>query len=649
MLLLKKIINWYFTKNALPYWVVMALDCLICYLSGILVFWFYYRGAVTLGNIILLSKTIFMYMVFNLIGFRVFKIYSGIIRYSSFVDLSRVGYAMALSCVIAEVMHYVVYGWNLNFVRLQGRQIFLMYVVATITMWAMRVLVKSVYDVMFSSDKGQRALVYGAGGDGVGLAKSIRNEKPARFRLKGFLTDDAQLDGRILLGVKVHAVTAGVTGLLRAMHVQAVLVSPLMKERFRADGRLQDALLEAGVRIFMTHEPKEWRQDDDRPQTQLREVRIADLLPREQIEVDMQAIGRQLGGRTVMITGSAGSIGSELVRQVAALSPAQMVLVDQAETPQHDIRLMMARDFPTVRVVAVVTSVTRQDHIERLFRRYRPAYVFHAAAYKHVPMMEDNPCEAVINNVMGTKILADLSARYGVDKFVMVSTDKAVNPTNVMGCSKRICEIYVQSLNDALALTADGRDGDEVARPTQFVTTRFGNVLGSNGSVIPLFERQIKTGGPVTVTDPGIIRFFMLIPEACRLVLEAATRGRGGEVLVFDMGKPVRIADLVRRMIKLSGARDVEIRYTGLRPGEKLYEEVLSDAENTLPSFHEKIRVARVRRYDYERVEADIDKLLNLARALDERATVAQMKAMVPEYVSNHSVWQSLDQQRPEA
>lgn len=649
MLLLKKIINWYFTKNALPYWVVMALDCLICYLSGILVFWFYYRGAVTLGNIILLSKTIFMYMVFNLIGFRVFKTYSGIIRYSSFVDLSRVGYAMALSCVIAEVMHYVVYGWNLNFVRLQGRQIFLMYVVATITMWAMRVLVKSVYDVMFSSDKGQRALVYGAGGDGVGLAKSIRNEKPARFRLKGFLTDDAQLDGRILLGVKVHAVTAGVTGLLRAMHVQAVLVSPLMKERFRADGRLQDALLEAGVRIFMTHESKEWRQDDDRPQTQLREVRIADLLPREQIEVDMQAIGRQLGGRTVMITGSAGSIGSELVRQVAALSPAQMVLVDQAETPQHDIRLMMARDFPTVRVVAVVTSVTRQDHIERLFRRYRPAYVFHAAAYKHVPMMEDNPCEAVINNVMGTKILADLSARYGVDKFVMVSTDKAVNPTNVMGCSKRICEIYVQSLNDALALTADGRDGDEVARPTQFVTTRFGNVLGSNGSVIPLFERQIKTGGPVTVTDPGIIRFFMLIPEACRLVLEAATRGRGGEVLVFDMGKPVRIADLARRMIKLSGARDVEIRYTGLRPGEKLYEEVLSDAENTLPSFHEKIRVARVRRYDYERVEADIDKLLNLARALDERATVAQMKAMVPEYVSNHSVWQSLDQQRPEA
>lgn len=649
MLLLKKIINWYFTKNALPYWVVMALDCLICYLSGILVFWFYYRGTVTLGNIILLSKTIFMYMVFNLIGFRVFKTYSGIIRYSSFVDLSRVGYAMALSCVIAEVMHYVVYGWNLNFVRLQGRQIFLMYVVATITMWAMRVLVKSVYDVMFSSDKGQRALVYGAGGDGVGLAKSIRNEKPARFRLKGFLTDDAQLDGRILLGVKVHAVTAGVTGLLRAMHVQAVLVSPLMKERFRADGRLQDALLEAGVRIFMTHESKEWRQDDDRPQTQLREVRIADLLPREQIEVDMQAIGRQLGGRTVMITGSAGSIGSELVRQVAALSPAQMVLVDQAETPQHDIRLMMARDFPTVRVVAVVTSVTRQDHIERLFRRYRPAYVFHAAAYKHVPMMEDNPCEAVINNVMGTKILADLSARYGVDKFVMVSTDKAVNPTNVMGCSKRICEIYVQSLNDALALTADGRDGDEVARPTQFVTTRFGNVLGSNGSVIPLFERQIKTGGPVTVTDSGIIRFFMLIPEACRLVLEAATRGRGGEVLVFDMGKPVRIADLARRMIKLSGARDVEIRYTGLRPGEKLYEEVLSDAENTLPSFHEKIRVARVRRYDYERVEADIDKLLNLARALDERATVAQMKAMVPEYVSNHSVWQSLDQQRPEA
>lgn len=643
MSLLKKIVNWYFTKNALPYWGVMALDCVVCYLSGILVFWFYYRGAVTLGNIVILSKTIFLYMVFNLVGFRVFKTYSGIIRYSSFVDLTRVGCAMALSCAIAEVMHYVVYGWNLNFVRLEGRQIFLMYVIATIVMWGMRVLVKSVYDVAFSSDKGMRTFVYGAQGDGVGLAKSIRNEKPTRFRLKGFLAVDSRLDGRIVMGVKVHAATGDVAALLRSMRVQAVLVSPLMNDRFRDDTLLQDALIEAGIRIFMTTEAGEWRHGDDLSKAPLHEVSVSDLLPREQIQVDMEAIGRQLAGKTVMVTGSAGSIGSEMVRQVAAFRPACMVLVDQAETPQHDIRLMMARDFPGIRAETIVASITSHDRMESLFRQYRPAYVLHAAAYKHVPMMEDNPCEAVINNVKGTKVIADLSVKYGVGKFVMVSTDKAVNPTNVMGCSKRICEIYVQSLNNALARAAARGTLPSAMVATQFVTTRFGNVLGSNGSVIPLFERQIKAGGPVTVTDPRIIRFFMLIPEACRLVLEAGTHGKGGEIFVFDMGKPVRIADLAKRMIRLSGAQGVEIRYTGLRVGEKLYEEMLSNTEDTLPSFHEKIRIARVRAYDYEKVAEDIGQLIALAHTFDDMATVGKMKEMVPEYVSNNSVWSVLD------
>ena len=361
----------------------------------------------------------------------------------------------------------------------------------------------------------------------------------------------------------------------------------------------------------------------------LREVSIDELLPRDEIKVDMQRVGEMLTGKRILITGSAGSIGSEMVRQIAPYNPSEMILIDQAETPQHDIRLMMKKNWPDIKAHAVVTSITKKDRMEEVFKKYKPEYVFHAAAYKHVPMMEDNPRESIQNNVYGTKILADLADKYGVKKFVMISTDKAVNPTNVMGCSKRICEIYVQSLNQH--------------SDTQFVTTRFGNVLGSNGSVIPLFEKQIKAGGPVTVTDPNIIRFFMLIPEACKLVLEAGTMGKGGEIFVFDMGKPVKIADLAKRMILLSGAQNIEIKYTGLRPGEKLYEEVLSNDENTKPSFHEKIRIASVREYDYDSVCKDIDELIAISHGEDDMATVKKMKEIVPEYKSNNSIYSALD------
>jgi FlaA1/EpsC-like NDP-sugar epimerase len=318
-----------------------------------------------------------------------------------------------------------------------------------------------------------------------------------------------------------------------------------------------------------------------------------------------------------------------MVKQIATYHPASMVLIDQAETPQHDVRLMMARDWPDVPCETIVTSICKQKRMEEIFSKYRPDYVFHAAAYKHVPMMEDNPSESIQNNVYGTKVIADLSSKYGVRKFVMVSTDKAVNPTNVMGCSKRICEIYVQSLNQT--------------SKTSYVTTRFGNVLGSNGSVIPLFKEQIKKGGPVTVTHPDIIRFFMLIPEACKLVLEAGTKGHGGEIFVFDMGKPVKIADLARRMIQLSGAKNVEIKFTGLRAGEKLYEEVLNELEGTKPSFHEKIRIAEVREYDYAKVNKDIEELIEIAKHYDDMATVKKMKDIVPEYKSNNSIYEQLD------
>lgn len=637
MKIVDKLFNWYLSINALPYWVVLGIDILICYLSGIFVFWLYYHGAVALGNIVLLSKTIFMYMIFNLIGFKLFRTYSGIIRYSSFVDLQRVALAMLLSLGIAEIMHYVVYHWDLEFVRLEGRQIAAMYLVATIGMMAFRILTKSVYDVLFNTDKGKRTLIYGVKDGGVGLAKIIRSERPCRFLLKGFIAHDPSIKGRILMGTKIFVVDDHLADRIRELNIQAVLVSPLQNERFRNDQALQDILLGLGIRIYMTSGEKEWSKDDDYTDVQLKEISIEDLLPREQIHVDMDAIGRLLRGKKIMITGSAGSIGSEMVRQIAIYHPAELILIDQAETPQHDIRLMMHFDWPEIKAHTIVAIIANEARMEKIFQTYRPDYVFHAAAYKHVPMMENNPSESIQNNIWGTKVIADLSVKYGVRKFVMISTDKAVNPTNVMGCSKRICEIYCQSLNKKINEQAGGKP------VTQFVTTRFGNVLGSNGSVIPLFEKQIKAGGPVTVTDPNIIRFFMLIPEACKLVLEAGTHGSGGEIFVFDMGKPVKIADLARRMIRLSGAKNVEVKYTGLRAGEKLYEEVLSTTENTLPSFHDKIRIAKVREYDYETVSRQIDALVLLSRTYDDMAIVGKMKEIVPEYVSNNSKYSVLD------
>ena len=634
--LLDKILNWYFSRNALPYWMVFIMDCLICYLSGMFVFWMYYNGAVTLGNIAILSKTIGMYMCFNVIGFRIFHTYSGVLRYSSFVDLQRVGYAMAFSCVLALIFHYPVFYTDWNFVRLQGRQIIAMYVVATIMMWAMRVIVKVLYDVVFSSAKGERTLIYGVADGGVGLAKNIRNNKHSKFQLKGFISHNDTLVGSLLLGEKVYQVRKNFPNLLKEMNIGAVLVSPLQNESFRNNQELQDYLIDAEVKIYMAESVKEWQADDEFNPAKLKPISIEDLLPRNEIEVDMQKVGEMLTGKKILLTGSAGSIGSEILRQISDYHPAELMLIDIAETPQHDIRLMMAKRWPEIKTTTVVGSISNHDRMEVIFRRFKPDYVFHAAAYKHVPMMEDNPSESIQNNVYGTKVIADLSVKYGVKKFVMLSTDKAVNPTNVMGCSKRICEIYVQSLDQAI------KEG-KVKGVTQFVTTRFGNVLGSNGSVIPLFERQIKAGGPVTVTDPNIIRFFMLIPEACKLVLEAGTHGKGGEIFVFDMGNPVRIADLARRMIQLSGAKGVEIKYTGLRPGEKLYEEVLSDDENTKPSFHKKIRIACVREYNFDSVKRDIDELINIADSFDDMRIVAKMKEIVPEYISKNSVFAELD------
>lgn len=637
MKIIDKIFQWYFTKNALPYWVVLAIDILICYLSGILVFWFYYHGAVDFSNLSILTRTIFVYMVFALVGFRVFKTYSGIIRYSSFVDLQRVGLAMLLSLVIAEVMHYVMYSWDIKFVRFQGRQIAVMYLVATIGLVVFRILVKAIYDAYLNPNRRIRTLIYGVKEGGIGIANNICNDRNTNFILKGFISHDDLYSGNTLMGEKIYTINDKLEEVIKSNDIRAVLVSPMQVDRFRSNTTLQDILINANVKIYLTEHTKEWTGENDLEHVQFKEINIEDLLPRDEIVVDMDAIGNLLNDKCIMITGSAGSIGSEIVRQISIYKPGKLILIDQAETPQHDIRLMMGFDFPNIKVETIVANITNLDRMETIFKQYKPEYVFHAAAYKHVPMMENNPSESIQNNVWGTKVIADLSVKYGVRKFVMVSTDKAVNPTNVMGCSKRICEIYCQSLNKKI----DKESNKEVS--TQFVTTRFGNVLGSNGSVIPLFEKQIKNGGPVTVTDPNIIRFFMLIPEACKLVLEAGTHGKGGEIFVFDMGKPVRIADLAKRMIKLSGAENIEIEYTGLRAGEKLYEEVLSTTENTLPSFHEKVRIAKVQEYDYDVVNQQIEQLLQISRTYDSMQIVKMMKSIVPEYVSNNRVYSVLD------
>ena len=637
-----RIVNWYFTKNAMPYWCVLLMDSIVCFLSGVLVFWLYYRGSVVSENIVGLTGTLLLFNLCNLIAFRWFRTYSGILRYSSFVDLRKMAQAMAVSCVIALTVHYgfifMHYSVPEGFVLLTGRQIVAMYIIATIGTWLLRVLAKNLHDVAFGNKNAMRTMIYGVKEGGVGLAKNILTQKPARFVLKGFITHDDSLNGKMLMGEHVFQVNQELRSYIYEHDIQAVLVSPLQTDVFRKDGTLQNLLIEAGVKIFMASQSEEWKGDDRFDPNRLHEVQIEDLLPRDQIPVDMDAIGNLLRDKKILLTGSAGSIGSEILRQISDYHPAELVLVDIAETPQHDIRLMMSKRWPEIKTRTIVGSIGNYSRMEQIFREFRPDYVFHAAAYKHVPMMEDNPSEAIQNNVWGTKVIADLSVKYGVKKFVMLSTDKAVNPTNVMGCSKRICEIYVQSLNHYIRKQA--AEGQTV---TQFVTTRFGNVLGSNGSVIPLFEKQIKAGGPVTVTDPNIIRFFMLIPEACKLVLEAGTHGQGGEIFVFDMGQPVRIADLAYRMIKLSGAKGVEVKFTGLRPGEKLYEEVLSTQENTIPSFHSKIRIATVREYDYEEVNKEIQELVEASNTYDDMAIVAKMKSIVPEYKSNNSVYSVLD------
>ena len=636
---IKKIASWYFSRQALPYWCVLLFDCMVVLLSGVVCIALDHGVYATLDNLFPILCTLSVYLLFFIFGFRLMRTYTGVLRYSSFSDVYRIGIAnfIGISCIIVARWFF---SFDSVFVPIRSKELIFIFLMATIIMVGSRVMMKFLFEKVLEDKNLKHAFIYGVKEGGIALAKAIRMQVPTRFSLKGFVADDDDMIGHMLQGVEVYRNDDTLIKQMKAKGVKALLVSPLKREDLNRNQDMVSALLDAGINIYTYDVAQKWDGRSDINASQLKEVEIEDLLPRDEIEVDLEAVARLLNSAKILITGSAGSIGSEMVRQIAKFGPKRLILVDEAETPQHDVRLMLKHEYPEVEAVTIVTSITNASRMENIFKTYRPQYVFHAAAYKHVPMMEDNPSEAVLNNINGTRIIADLAVKYDVKKFVMVSTDKAVNPTNVMGCSKRICEIYVQSLDRHNKQRAEQQG---LVGSTQFVTTRFGNVLGSNGSVIPLFREQIKKGGPVTVTHPDIIRFFMLIPEACKLVLEAGTMGNGGEIFVFDMGKPVKIADLARRMILLSGATNVQVEFTGLRDGEKLYEEVLNDEEITKPTFNKKIKIAQVREYDYDEVCRDIDELISISLQYDNMATVRKMKEIVPEYKSQHSVYEALD------
>ena len=623
----------YLSAKVLPIWTVLLIDVLIIVVSSLLAYALRYDFRSLFSESSSIDVTIVCTVAVNLIFFRAFRTYSNVLRFSSFVDIMRIFVALTVSYVLLLIASIVVKSFtNINVAPITV--LFMSYIISFAMMACSRIVVKIFFEALnFDGSRSANVFIYGAKEAGVNIAKALRVSLRNHYRLRGFIADEPELINKVMMGVKVFPNDDTLIENLDDRDVHTIIISPAKMEALKHSD-MADRLLAHNIKLMTAPPLSEWNnQFLDR--TQLKEIQIEDLLQRNPIEIDIHKVASHLEGKRVMITGAAGSIGSEIMRQVASFNPYKLILVDQAETPLHDIRLELQdrwRDIDAETIIADISNVTR---MEEIFRRYKPQYIFHAAAYKHVPMMEDNVSESIQVNVYGTRTVADLAVKYGAERFVMISTDKAVNPTNVMGCSKRICEIYVQSL--AKKLLAEG------GHVTQFITTRFGNVLGSNGSVIPRFRDQIQRGGPVTVTHPEIIRYFMTIPEACRLVLEAGSMGNGGEIYIFDMGKPVRIVDLAKRMISLSGRTDVKIEFTGLRHGEKLYEELLNVKELTKPTYHEKIMIATVREYDYDEVNERIQKLIDVSYTYDQMKIVAAMKDIVPEFVSKNSCFEVLD------
>ena len=577
--------------------------------------------------------TSFVLVFSNIIAFVIFKTFSGILRFSAFSDLIRIIYALTLGYAIAFICLILIKRFDPLF-EFSSTIHFATYVLNVLLMIFSRIIVKEVYEAITGKpQKATNIFIYGTRQAGISLAKAIRGNREFKYKVLGFITDEDNMVGKNLLGVNIYANNENLFRVLETKDVKTVIVSPHKMDQIRNSPQLRN-FVDNNISLLTTSPVNEWNGSLT-GREQLKDVQIEDLLPRNPININLKEIAAHIEGKRVMVTGAAGSIGSEIVRQVASFNPYNIILIDQAETPLHDMRLELQKKWIDINTNIIVADVGNATRMERIFAKTRPQYIFHAAAYKHVPMMEDNVSESIQTNVLGTKILADLAVKYGAQKFVMVSTDKAVNPSNVMGCSKRISEIYVQSLSKHLAKTGQ--------RTTQFITTRFGNVLGSNGSVIPLFREQIKNGGPLTVTHPEIIRYFMTIPEACQLVLEAGSMGNGGEIYLFDMGKPVKILDLAKRMIRLSGSQNIKIEFTGLRHGEKLYEELLNDAERTVKTHHDKIMIAQVREYEYEEVKDKIEKLISVSYQYDDMRTVKKMKEIVPEFQSINSPYEAVD------
>lgn len=628
-----KIFHRYLSSKVLPIWTILLIDVLIIVFSSLLAYVLRYDFRSIFLESSTIDKTIVWTLIVNLVFFRVFRTYSSVLRFSSFIDIMRIFVSLTVSYALLMVSSVFLSGYvhtNLAPVSV----LFMAYIISFAMMACSRVAVKTFYELLnFDGSRSANVFIYGAKEAGVNIAKALRVNLRNHYRLRGFIADEPELINKVMMGVKVFPNDESLIEVLNERDVHTIIISPAKMEELKKSD-MADRLLANNIKMMTAPPLSEWN-GQTLNRTQLKEIQIEDLLQRNPIEIDIHKVASHLEGKRVMITGAAGSIGSEIMRQVASFNPYKLILIDQAETPLHDIRLELQdrwRDIDSETIIADISNATRMENI---FREYKPQYIFHAAAYKHVPMMEDNVSESIQINVSGTRTLADLAVKYGAEKFVMISTDKAVNPTNVMGCSKRICEIYVQSLAKKLQ-----KDGGHV---TQFITTRFGNVLGSNGSVIPRFRDQIQRGGPVTVTHPEIIRYFMTIPEACRLVLEAGSMGNGGEIYIFDMGKPVKIVDLAKRMISLSGRTDVKIEFTGLRHGEKLYEELLNVKELTKPTYHEKIMIANVREYDYDEVKERIQNLIDVSYTYDQMKIVAAMKDIVPEFISKNSCFEALD------
>ena len=623
----------------LPRWIILMLDLLVISITGILSYAIIYRTGILYVKPHLYIVSIPVYLFISLFTFRVFRTYSGIIRHSSYIDAVKIFFSQFTGAFLLLTFNTIYKYFTGDLVYL-SIGILINAIFSFSCLFLYRVLVKQFFEnYLYSSrnNKLVKAIIYGTDANAIAVANALKSEVPGRFKLIGFIDKYSQNKSKMILGLPILQHKKKTSTLMRVFGAQALIIADksLTKDEKLA---IVDECLEFNYKVYTVPLVSDW-EDQKEISKKIKNFQIQDLLERKPIVLDNSAISTQIKNKTVLITGAAGSIGSEIVRQVIQFSPKTVVMLDQAETPLHHLSLEVSKIATNASLHTIIADVRNKEVMDSVFERFRPEVVYHAAAYKHVPLMEENPSQAIFVNVMGTKILADLSCKYNVDSFVMVSTDKAVNPSNVMGASKRIAEKYVQSLHTHL------RSHNSNCK-TKFITTRFGNVLGSNGSVVPLFTKQIEEGGPITLTHPDIIRYFMTIPEACQLVLEAGSMGNGGEIYIFDMGKPVKIIDLAKKMIRLAGFipdKDIAIKIVGLRPGEKLYEELLNDTSKTLPTHHEKIMIAQEVCDTFNDLDVNINDLIATAHTFAGNDIVVLMKKIVPEFISLNSVYKEFD------